>query len=240
MVKAMTPNNTLDSTQIAELVKDRLLYECETMRAKINYEIEAAERQLASVTKRLVSLKHDLYIYLAFIFVPLVVLGLLAGLIALSGILLEPFLQTFFSLLLILFIMGLPFNIYHIIKTCLLIHVNKEAPEKMGCLPPEEGTYKDGKIPIEPNYQTEYQKLIAVLTKYYLHPEKLEQLEKQIHEKNCILTMYELKLEFMKMTFYEDIRPTDIFSSTMVKKARAITGIIFIILIIIIIGVIIL
>ncbi len=226
----------MNQQNISELTRDRLLYECGTMRAKLNYEIEAAERQLASVSKRLVGLKHDLYIYIGFILLPLVLLGILSGLGALSGILLEPFINIMYTIMLFLFIFGLPFNIYHLIKTCMLIRINRENPDVLVALPPKEGTYKNGKIPAESNYQTEYQKLIAVLTKYYLHVEKLDKLEKEIHAKDCTMTMYELKLEFMKMTFYEDIRPADIFSSTMAGNAKKITWIIFIVMIAVIIA----
>ena len=64
----------MDSTN--KQPNQQLLYEVNMYRRKVDLEITAAEKQLATVERRLKSLKHDLYVYLGFIIVPLLLCGI--------------------------------------------------------------------------------------------------------------------------------------------------------------------
>lgn len=209
-----------------DYIKDRLLYECDSMRAKLNLEITATEHQLDSVKKRLAGLTHDVYVYLAFIFVPLLLIGLMS-LFPTRPSVMQIIFQVIYTILLITYILSLPFNIYHFIKACMLLHINKESSDTTITPPPLEGTLKGRPPQQETTYRSEYEKLIYVLTRYYLNVEALDNLEKKINSDNCTLTMAALKIELMKLPIYEDIHPADTFSSSMAKKTKKIAWIIF-------------
>jgi len=210
-----------------------LLYELNMQQKKLDLEIMAAEKQLESVKKRLDGLTHDLYIYLSVLIMPIILF------IILNTFTMIPSKSILFLLLVIakylilcIYIIMLPVNLYNLINAIMLLNLNKENDLAVD-LPLLEGIRK-GFEPIRPEktYRSEHDKLLLVLTRYYLNQEKLEQLYKQINSNPSIITLEELKDELNNIPYYEDIKPANIFDSTMAKKAKKDTAIIMCVILI--------
>ncbi len=199
----------------------RLLYELNIQRRRLDLEIIAAEKQLENVQKRLDGLKHDLYIYLGLLTVPVIVFVILN---VFSMIPSKSFMYILVVILkyliLCIYIIMLPANTYHLIYAIILLRINKENDLAVD-LPLLEGVRK-GTEPIyqEKTFRSEHDKLLLVLTRYYLNKERLEQLHKQITANSCKLTLEDLKKELNKIPYYEDIKPANVFDSSMQKKAK--------------------
>lgn len=199
----------------------RLLYELNLQRKRLDLEIIAAEKQLESVKKRLEGLKHDLYIYLGLLIVPVIVF------VILNAFSMIPSKSFIFILIVILkclifciYVIMLPVNIYHFIYAIMLLQINKENDLAVD-LPLLEGVRKwNEPIYQEKTFRSEHDKLLLVLTRYYLIQEHLEQLHKQITTTSCEMTLEDLKTELNKIPYYEDIKPANVFDSAMQRKAK--------------------
>jgi len=185
----------------------QLLYEVNMYQRKVDLEITAAEKQLASVEGRLVRLKHDLYVYLGFILVPLLLSGIFDFLIT---VFFHPMVYIVFTIASFLcicafVILFIP-STYNLIKTIILLHINRESDEP-ALLPPAESSIRGGKAPQEESYRSERDKLVLVLGRYYVYREKLEQLHQKINSETCNMTLVELSEELRQMPVFEDIQP---------------------------------
>lgn len=125
-----------------DAMRSRLLYEWNTRRTKLDYAIAQMERQLASVNKRLDSLKHDFALYVGMLTIP-VILYILIALVTnilspLSGFVFLVVFVIFRDVLLCVYIIFLPFNIYYLIRTMQTIKGNEESSENMAD-PPQRG-----------------------------------------------------------------------------------------------------
>lgn len=189
-------------------MRSRLLYEWNTRRTKLDYAIAQMERQLASVNKRLDSLKHDFALYVGMLTIP-VILYILIALVTnvlspLSGFV---FLVAFVisrDVLLCVYIIFLPFNIYYLIRTMQIIKRNEESSENIE-EPPREGTSKDESK--ESTYRSEQQKLVFILSRYYLYQDAMNQLKRELDAVDCTMTLAELKQRLNQYPFYEEVRP---------------------------------
>ena len=209
----------------------RLIYEWNTRRAKLDFAVKEVEHQLASVKKRLKSLRQDLIIYSAFLAIPLIIYLLLGRIINLIGVssasshaLLFTILLAVHKIVLCVYVIFLPFNICHFIRTIILVNQNKESDSSNFTLPPLAGTLKSNHqaIPEEASYRSEYNKLMYVLTRYYMNQDIMDELYRQINSDSCTLTLADLKLELNKLPFYEDIRPANTFPKTLEKQDRSV------------------
>lgn len=204
--------------------KEYLLYEINMYRRKLDLSITAAEHQLASVKHRLTNLTHDLYTYIAFLVVPMI-------LVAICNIFAETPSRTiayvvFASIklvILFIYIITLPINMRNLIKTVILIWLNKESDEPV-ILPPLEGTCKGSAILKEETYRSEHDKLVRVLSYYYLNQDKLEKLYQKVNSHSCNMTMVELEYELSQLPIYEDIQPANPFTGTMGEQVKAKTN----------------
>ncbi len=185
----------------------QLLYEVNMYRRKVDLEITAAEKQLASVEGRLVRLKHDLYVYLGFIIVPLLLCGIFDILITLFF---NPIIYIVFTIASFIsvsaFVVLLIPSTYNLIKTIILLSINRETDEP-AVLPPAESSLRGGKAPQEESYRSESDKLVLVLGRYYVYREKLERLHQKINSESCNMTLVELSEELRQMPIFEDIQP---------------------------------
>lgn len=192
-----------------DAMRSRLLYEWNTRRTKLDYAIAQMERQLASVNKRLDSLKHDFALYVGMLTIP-VILYILIALVTnilspLSGFVFLVVFVIFRDVLLCVYIIFLPFNIYYLIRTMQTIKGNEESSENMAD-PPREGTSKDDPKP-EGTYRSEQQKLVFILSRYYLYQDALNQLKRELEAADCTMTLAGLKQRLNQFPFYEEVRP---------------------------------
>lgn len=201
----------------------RLLYELNMYQRKLDLEIAAAEHQLSSVQKRLTSLVHDLYMYLAFLIVPLLVCAVLNAFTAIPSASILFFVFSIVSRIIICaYIILLPANVYHTIKTIMYLRLNRERDIPVD-LPLLEGVRKGDKVPQEPNFRSEHDKLLLVLSRYYLNQDTVKELYKQIQKPSCEMTLADLKAQLNKLPVYEDIQPANLYSGAMEKKAKKMT-----------------
>ncbi len=185
----------------------RLIYEWNARRAKLDFAVAEAEHQLASVNKRLKSLWYDFAIYLAMCTVPWLLYRLL---------LMIPYIPAIWYVLLVIFryvllcvyVILLPFNLYYLAKTIALLKINN--PKEPQFTPPmPEGSLRDTQPQREPNYRCEQQKLIFILSRYYLNQDIMDQMLRKIKSGTSSINLADMKLELDKLPFYESVRPAD-------------------------------
>ena len=154
-----------------------LLYELNMARRRLDLEIIAAEKQLENVKKRLDGLMHDLYIYLGLLVAPVILFVILNMFTMIpSQSVLFLFLVIIKYIILCIYVIMLPANIYHLIYAIMLLRINKENNLAVD-LPLLEGVRRGGAPPQERSFRSEHDKLLLVLTRYYLVLERLEQLQ---------------------------------------------------------------
>ncbi|MCM1090657.1 MAG: hypothetical protein NC092_14135 [Butyrivibrio sp.] len=190
-------------------MKTRLLYELNMRQNKLELAISQMEHQLTSVNTRLDSLRHDLALYAGMVVVPPILyllLGVVTGFFSpLSGFLFLFIFTILQNLLLCGYIIFLPFNIYYLLKTFQTKKMNDEPTENITELP-REGTARGEPQP-ESTYRSEQQKLVFILSRYYLYQDTMNQLKRRLDEADCSMTLAELHQELEQMPFYEEIRP---------------------------------
>lgn len=217
----------------------RLIYEWNTVKNKIDYAISETELQLTSVNKRLQSLRHDLAAYIGLLIVPQLLFLLLDFLLNKQMEKITILIGSTFSYMILIpltflrellgcvYILAFPFLVFHLVKTILLLRMNRESPDNAEyALPTEASKYHDAPEEREPTYRAEQQKLVCVLSRYYLYQDDLERIRKEIDAGS--IQMPTLKYELSRFTLYEPVRPVNGFSSDMVQKARRTTFLILI------------
>lgn len=189
----------------------RLLYELNGRDAQLDFAIQQVERQLASVNRKLKSLWHDLAFYVAMLILPVLIIQLCNNLYTVSLVL--PFLVLFQSGLRGVYLIFLPFVIYHLGQTVYLLKINRENTEEYP-EPPRAGTLRGERPNREPTYRIEQKKLIYILSRYYLNKDTMNQIRRRITESedSDTMTMMELKYQLNNLPFYEDVRPADPFA----------------------------
>ena len=215
-----------------------LLNKINMCRLKFDAEIKAAEYQLASVKRRLTGLTHDLYIYLALLGVP-AILYFICNIF--SSVPSRSLTYIVFAsakvVISFVYVIMLPSIIYNLTKTITLLWINRETDE-LATLPPLEGTRKGGSAPQEVSYRSEHDKLLLVLSRYYLNQDKLNELHQKVNSPSCDMTLVELEYELTQFPVYEDIQPASPFTGAMGEQVKRKTKIItFAILLLILLGV---
>ena len=215
-----------------------LLNKINMCRLKFDAEIRAAECQLASVKRRLTGLRHDLYIYFAFLCVPLILYFICN---AFSSTPSRTVTYMLFAsakvIILFIYVIMLPSIIYNLTKTITLLWINRESDE-LATLPPLEGTRKGGSAPQEVSYRSEHDKLLLVLSRYYLNQDKLNELYQKVKSASCDMTLGELEYELMQLPVYEDIKPANPITGAMGEQVKRKTKMImFAILLFVVIGI---
>lgn len=214
-------------------VKASLLYEWRTANARLDFAITEAESQLISVNKRLQELWKNLVIYAGIVVLPVVlwfflrsvgawllredtlVFGNAFGYVLLEGI---------SALLLAVYAITLPIWIFHLIKSIFLLVINREDSEQTKNLLPPEARKVHREQEREATYRIEQQKLINVLSRYYLYRDNMKQLREKIEADSISLT--DLKQELKQITYYATIHPANEFASPMIRKSKNVAFII--------------
>lgn len=204
----------------------QLLYEVNMYRRKVDLEITAAEQQLASVERRLKHLKQDFFVYLGFLIGPLV-LEYILGII--GTVFFSPITYIVVSVAMFLaecaFVILLIPSIYNLTKILILFWLNRETDEPV-TFPPVETPGRGGKAPQEESYRLEREKLLLVLSRYYIYRDKLEQLHEKVNSPSCNMTLVELTAELRQMPIFEDIQPASPFTGAMGAQVKGKTKII--------------
>lgn len=215
-----------------------LLNKINMCRLKFDAEIKAAEYQLASVKRRLTGLTHDLYIYLALLGVPAILYFICNTFSSVPSRSLTYIVFASAKVVIsFVYVIMLPSIIYNLTKTITLLWINRETDE-LATLPPLEGTRKGGSAPQEVSYRSEHDKLLLVLSRYYLNQDKLNELHQKVNSPSCDMTLVELEYELTQLPVYEDIQPASPFTGAMGEQVKRKTKIItFTILLLILMGV---
>lgn len=200
------------------MIDSKIQYEWEIKKETLDFEIGKSERQLASVDKRLHTLKTDFYFYAGLVGGPLIVLGFLQLLSLLSTpvAFVLNIVEGIFSLL---YMYSLPFTIYYLIRSILLNISNRYEPAVIPLPNIRKDIFQDA-VPREKNYTIERKKLLAVLSKYYLYRSQLLQLGEDMEQDDFSKSLEELRAEYEKMPLYDDIRPANLLDDQTKKKAR--------------------
>lgn len=183
----------------------RLLYEWNAKCSQLDFAIQAAEKQLASVNKRLESLRHDLAVYVGMLVVPALLAVLLYND---SNSLALALVMVFRNIMVCVYVFSLPFTVYHLIKSIVVFVLNSESrtvfskPLPLGEL---RGKHPEREI----TYRTEQKKLVYVLSRYYLNKDILDQLKRELDSNPDAYTLAGFKMKLNELPFYEDIRPAD-------------------------------
>lgn len=211
---------------MADGIKVGLLYEWNAARSRLDFAITAAESQLISVNKRLQGLWHDLAIYIGMLVLPVVLFFFLRYVgvwllrtddYVVSNAFVYVLLEGVSALLLCVYLFTFPIWIYHLMKTIFLLLMNRENPEQTENLFPPEAGKSHQEWEKEATYRIEQQKLIHVLSRYYLYRDNMKQLREKIDEGS--ISLIDLKQELNQFTYYETIYPANEFTSPMTRKA---------------------
>ena len=201
----------------------RLLYEWNTEKAHLDFTITKAELQLVNVNKRLQRLRQDLLIYSGMLVLPLLLIFLLLYILGKflptpASYVLYVLAAGFTAALTCVYIMAFPFFLFYLIKAISLSLLNRENPERTKhLLQPQTGKrHKDTHK--HATFRREQQKLIHVLSRYYLYQDTMEQLRQKIEAAS--ISLEDLQQELKQFTYYETIYPANGFTSPMMKKAR--------------------
>lgn len=214
-------------------IKASLLYEWKTAKARLDFAITEAESQLVSVNKRLQELWQNLVIYTGMIVLPVVLWFFLwrigiwllrTNTFVASNTFVYVLLEGIRVLLMCVYVFTLPIWIFHLIKSIFLLVVNREDSEQAKSLLPPEKSKRYKEMEMEDTYRMEYQKLINVLSRYYLYRDNMNQIREKIEADS--ISLIDLKQELKQITYYETIHPANEFTSPMVRKAKKMARII--------------
>lgn len=201
----------------------RLLYAWEGYSNDLNLEIQAAEKQLQSVKKRLYGIKYDIFLFAVLIVLPWIFIEFMKSVpndksvIYILWTALESWVDAVYSI-------AFPFLIYRFVMSVVLYMMNRP-PREVPNIVLSKRYKAQGRASIsaERNFWIEEQKLVAVLAKYYVKRQNLDDIKKQILETDEEITLVDLQIAFEKIPYYVEIRPADSFSSPMMKTARTIS-----------------
>lgn len=204
-----------------------LLYEWNKEKGRLDYAITEAESQLVSVNKRLKGLWQDLTLYVGILVVPVIFWFVLRHVgawllrtdaLVFSNTFVYVLLEGASALLICVYILSFPVLANCLLKTIVLLFLNREIPQQTeGLLPPEKGKLHK-ELDREPTYRIEQQKLIHVLSRYYLYRDNMKELRKKIDAGS--ISLDSLKKELEGFIYYETIHPANEFGSAMTRKAR--------------------
>ncbi len=104
------------------------------------------------------------------------------------------------------YIILLPYNVYYLIRTIKSLRANRMSAEPL-TEPPRAGALAGRLAEPERTCRAEQQKLIYILSRYYLNQDIMKQLKQELDSDTCAMTLTELECELDKLPFYEEVRP---------------------------------
>lgn len=220
---------------------ERIIYDLDNSQKALELEIKKLECQLLNVEKRLKHVLLDIYVYLGMIIIPLILIPLLSFL-STKHLLLTVFGNIALVIVIVVYIISLPFTIYSLIKCIFIYAINRENSDLIWAKPAVKQPYSRQAPKEEESYIAEKRKVVWVLNKYYLYQESYEQLMQKVHNKSAPLSendINHIRETLAQMPLYEEIKPANPFRGAMVRNARgpAILSILGVIIVLILIAV---
>lgn len=204
--------------------KERIVYDLENHKKSLELEIKKLECQLLNVENRLKHVYLDIWVYLGMIIVPLLLIPLL-GFLSSRNKLLEVTASVALVIVIVVFIISLPFTTYNLIKCFFLYLINREKDtDFVWEKPAVKQPYIRRNQKEEDSYVAEKRKVVWVLNKYYLYRENYDRLTQKVQNPNgSPLSENEIKDiqdSLAQMPLYEEIKPANPFRGAMVRNAR--------------------
>lgn len=214
-------------------------YAWRTAKQHLDFEIGKVEGQLRNCRSRMDLAKKEMIVCISSVFVPFVIVLVLqtypAGVAdAVVNHLLYALTSVISLILFVAYMFLLPFLVYYMVKAIMFYVLCKKQAKVKEPLKEYSGYDKDISDP-EMSYVTEEEKLIRILSKYYDHRIHMEEMKEKLKEDELSMTVEEMQKELDGMVFFQEIIPASPFGGKLVKKAKFLTVIIYVILILIII-----
>ncbi len=142
--------------------------------------------------------------------------------------------QTMGLVIQVFYICLFPFLVFFFVKALVIWMINKYHPTDKRPLE-EYDPYRKELPKEEISYAIEEEKLLRMLSIYYMYREQMAKMKCDLTEDQLTLTPEELRMELDKLVYFEEVVPADPFKREMRVRTVMITAIVSVIVIICII-----
>lgn len=205
----------------------------------LEFEISKAEGQLRNCRFRTGLVIREMVVCGSLVFVPIImiIVGALFPLYSsgsVAGNMMTAGRMTLELVLWGVYVCLFPFLVFFLVKAVAIWLINKYNPADKKPLE-EYVPYRNELPEAEISYAMEEEKLLRILSIYYMHRDKMEQIKCGLTEDRLSLTPEELRAELDKLVYYEEVVPADPFKREVRVRTAMITVIVSVIGIMIII-----
>lgn len=209
---------------------DRHAYIWKEEKDHLEFEIAKAEGQLRNCKFRIELVRRELILCISLIILPLVIVwfdyilprGISGNYLFLSGrITMGMIFQT-------AYLCFFPFFVFYAIKAFIIWIINKRKPLIKEPLKEFDIHSKEPFNP-EPSYAIEEEKLTRVLTQYYKYRNQMEQLRRDLINNDLDMTPVELREELDKIIYFQEIIPSNPFTTEYSVRTKMVTIVICVI-----------
>lgn len=206
---------------------------------RLELEISKAEGQLRNCRFRNGLIIRELIICGSLVVVPVIltVIGALFPLYSngsIAGNMMLAGRMTLELLFQCLYICLFPFLVFFLLKAFIIWRINKYYPTDRRPLEEYDPYRKELPKP-EISYAIEEEKLLRILSIYYMYRDQMEQIKCDLTGDQLVMTPEELRAKLDELVYYEEIVPANPFRREAEVKTIIITAIISVVVIIIII-----
>lgn len=205
----------------------------------LDLEISKAEGQLRNCRFRTGLVKREMIVCGGLIVVPLVLIIIgeffptySSG--SIVGNMMAAAKQTMGLVIQVFYICLFPFLVFFFVKALVIWMINKYHPTDKRPLE-EYDPYRKELPKEEISYAIEEEKLLRMLSIYYMYREQMAKMKCDLTEDQLTLTPEELRMELDKLVYFEEVVPADPFKREMRVRTVMITAIVSVIVIICII-----
>lgn len=204
----------------------------------LELEISKAEGQLRNCRFRIGLLKREMIVCGGLIVLPLVMIvvgaffplyssgSVVGNMMVASGQTLELVFQCFYMCL-------FPFLVFFFVKALVIWMINKYHPTDKKPLE-EYDPYRKELPKEEISYAIEEEKLLRMLSIYYMYRDRMEQMKCDLAENQLTQTPEELRTELDKLVYFEEVVPAEPFKREMRVRTIMITVVVSVFMIILI------
>lgn len=215
-------------------------YAWRTAKQHLDFEIGKVEGQLRNCRGRMNLAKNEMIICISSVFIPFIIVLVLqtypAGVEnAIINHLLYAATSVISLLLFVIYMCLLPFLVYYMVKAIMFYLLCKKEAKVKEPLKEFTGFDKDISDP-EMSYATEEEKLLRILSRYYDYRSRMEEMKEKLKEDELSMTVEEMQKEMDSMVFFQEIIPASPFGGELVKRAKILAVVIYIVLILILIA----
>ena len=214
-------------------------YAWRTAKQHLDFEIGKIEGQLRNCRYRMDLAKKEMIVCILTVFVPFfIVLALQTYPAGVANAVINHLLYAATSvislLLFVIYMFLLPFLVYYMVKAIMFYVLCKKEAKVKEPLIEYTGYDKDISNP-EMSYATEEEKLLRILSRYYDYRNRMEEMKEKLKEDELSMTVEEMQREMDSMVYFQEIIPASPFGGKLIKRAKILTVIIYVTLILIII-----